>query len=31
MFGTKVVGFLDGKFQLGFDQETGYPSLRPCL
>ncbi|MDE0959762.1 MAG: ribonuclease D [Planctomycetota bacterium] len=30
MFGTKVVGFLNGEFQLGFDQETGFPSLRPC-
>ncbi|MEE2857675.1 MAG: ribonuclease D [Planctomycetota bacterium] len=28
LFGDRMVGFLEGKSQLGFDAESGYPSLR---
>ena len=29
LFGESLIGFLEGKFQLGFDVESGFPNLRP--
>ncbi|RTZ92540.1 MAG: ribonuclease D [Planctomycetota bacterium] len=29
LFGESLIGFLEGKFQLGFDVESGFPDLRP--